>query len=333
MPVSRSLRINLVPVDYVAKAVVELTFDSRAAGKTFHTVAPYDSLPQLGEVMDFVQKWAKTELGCKLKSPIYLPMSPSQMKAAIKLQSTFTGDKKNSDALISLSPYFSENRQFSRTNIDALLGPYDFKWQTVLPKLLNYAVYNSFFHRSDRTVHEQVLFRLESKRYPVTYYDVIEGQAVKKTAEEMRRDIVAATSALKSYGVNAGDKVALTGLNSTKYLAVDIAIGLAGAISVPLYYTTPPADINEVLKASGAKLFFIGIPSLLTRAKELAPEVPIVSICRTPNPTGVNVTSWEEFLSKAQNTQEPIKAPIGFGDIATLRYSSGTTGKPKGAIF
>ena len=45
------------------------------------------------------------------------------------------------------------------------------------------------------------------------------------------------------------------------------------------------------------------------------------------------MTSWEEFLSKAQNTQEPIKAPVGFGDIATLRYSSGTTGKPKGAIF
>ena len=100
----------------------------------------------------------------------------------------------------------------------------------------------------------------------------------------MRHDIVAATSALKSYGVDAGDRVALTGLNSTKYLAVDIAIGLAGAISVPLYYTTPPADINEVLKASGAKLFFVGIPSLLTRAKELTPEVPIVSICRTPNP-------------------------------------------------
>ena len=48
MPVSRSLRINIVPVDYVAKAVVELTFEPKAAGKTFHTVAPYDSLPQLG---------------------------------------------------------------------------------------------------------------------------------------------------------------------------------------------------------------------------------------------------------------------------------------------
>ena len=129
--------------------------------------------------------------------------------------------------------------------------------------------------------------------------------------------------------------MALTGLNSSRYLAVDIAIGLAGAISVPLYYTTPPADINEVLKASGAKLFFVGMPSLLARIKELTPDVPVVSICRVPTPANAerNVISWEEFLSKGKDRPAPVKAPVGFGDIATLRYSSGTTGKPKGAIF
>jgi long-chain acyl-CoA synthetase len=58
MPVSRSLRLNIVPVDYVAEAVAKLTFEPKAAGLTFHTVAPYDSLPKLGDVMDYVQKWA-----------------------------------------------------------------------------------------------------------------------------------------------------------------------------------------------------------------------------------------------------------------------------------
>jgi long-chain acyl-CoA synthetase len=333
MPVSKQLRINIVPVDYVAKAVAQLTFDPKAAGKTFHVVAPFEALPKLGEMMAFVQNWAKTELGCKLTKPMFVPMSASQMKTAIKIQRAFGGDRKVSDALLQLSPYFSENRRFSRANLDALLGTYDFNWREVLPKLLGYAVYNSFFHRSDRTVHEQVLFRLESKRYPITYYDIVEGKVVKKSAEEMRRDILAATSALKSYGIGAGDRVALTGLNSTRYFAVDIAIGLAGAISVPLYYTTPPTDINEVLSASGAKLFFVGMPSLLARAKELATEVPVVNICHVPAQQGTNVTNWEEFLSKAQNTSEPVKAPVGFGDTATLRYSSGTTGKPKGAIF
>ena len=333
MPVSRSLRLNIVPVDYVAKAVAQLTFEPKAAGKTFHVVAPYEALPKLGEAMAFVQEWAKKELGCKLSRPVFMPMSASQMKTAIKLQRAFSGDRRVSDALLQLSPYFSENRQFSRANLDALLGPYDFNWREVLPKLLGYAVYNSFFHRSDRTVHEQVLFRLESKRYPITYYDLTEGKVVKKTAEEMRRDILAATSALKSYGIAAGDRVALTGLNSTRYFAVDIAIGLAGAVSVPLYYTTPPADINEVLAASGAKLFFVGMPSLLARVKELTPTIQVVNICRSAVSQATNVIGWAEFLSKEHDASAQVKAPVGFGDTATLRYSSGTTGKPKGAIF
>jgi long-chain acyl-CoA synthetase len=75
------------------------------------------------------------------------------------------------------------------------------------------------------------------------------------------------------------------------------------------------------------------MPSLLARAKELVAEVPIVNICRTQAPQGTKAIGWEEFLSKAQKTQEQVKAPVGFGDTATLRYSSGTTGKPKGAIF
>jgi len=335
MPVSRSLRINVVPVDYVAKVIAQLTFEPKAEGQTFHVVASHESLPRLGELLDFVQKWAKTELDCKLPNPLYLPMSTSSMKTVLKLQRAFTGDRRVSDALVSLSPYFSENRQFKRDNLDNLLGSCDLKWQEIMPKLLDYAVYNSFFHRSDRTVHEQILFRLESKSHPVTYFDIIEGKIIKKTAQEMRKDILAATSALKSSGIIAGDRVALTGLNSTRYLAVDIAIGLAGAISVPLYYTTPPPDINEILKASGAKLFFIGMPSLLARVKELATDVPVVSICRVPVPTDAqrSVVSWEEFLSKGKGTPAPIKAPVGFGDIATIRYSSGTTGKPKGAVF
>jgi len=336
IPAGSSFRINMVPVDYVARAIAQLTFDAKADGLTFHVVSPHESLPQLGEMLDFVKVWAKNNLGVKLPSALHLPMSTSSTRTLIKIQRLLK--RKNnrvSDALISLAPYFSEKRRFDRSNIDKLLGPYDFKWKEIMPTLLDYSVYNSFFHRTDRTVHEQVLFRLESKSRQITYYDMVEGKSIRKTAQELRKEILATTNALKTYGISPGDRVALTGLNSTKYLAVDIAIGLAGAVSVPLYYTTPPPDINQVLKDSGAKLFFIGIPSLLTRVREITADVPVVSTCRTPTPTEVqtNVVSWEEFLSKGNATISLDKAPVGFGDTATLRYSSGTTGKPKGAIF
>jgi long-chain acyl-CoA synthetase len=336
MPVSRSLRINVVPVDYVAEAVAKLTFDPEAVGQTFHLVAPYQSLITLKELLEIVQKWARTELCVKLPRPICIPMSVSLMKAVIRLQRVFQRrNRRISDALSALAPYFSENRQFQRTNTDRLLGVYNPQWKEIWPHLLEYAAYNSFLHRSDRTVHEQALFRLESISYPVTYYDIVEDQIVKKTAAEMRRDILAAVSALHGFGIKEGDRVALTGLNSTRYLAVDLAIGLVGAVSVPLYYTSPPADINQILLSSGSKVFFVGMPSLLVRIGELCPDVPVVSLIRGPLPQALSrkVDSWEEFLSKGVGTDSNVKAPVGFGDTATLRYSSGTTGKPKGAVF
>ncbi len=335
MPIGRSLRINIVPVDYVAEAVTKLTFDSRAAGLTFHLVAPKQSLLTVGELLDFLQKWAKTELGVKLPRPICIPMSTSGMRAVIKLQRVFQRNRRVSDALTALAPYFSEKRRFQRTNSDNLLGAYNPSWKDIFPRLLQYAVYNSFLHRSDRTVHEQALFRLESKSYPVTYYDIVEGQIVRKTAAEMRSDILAVVGALQSLGIKAGDRVALTGLNSSRYLATDLAIGLIGAVSVPLYYTAPPADMNSILLSSGSKIFFVGMPSLLVRAGELRPEVPVISICRGPLPQNLprKVESWEEFLSRSAGTNPIVRAPVGFDDTATLRYSSGTTGTPKGSIY
>ena len=149
----------------------------------------------------------------------------------------------------------------------------------------------------------------------------------------MREEILSVTDALRSMGISAGDRVALTGLNCSDYLAVDVAIGLVGAISVPLYYTTPPADVDQVLKASESKLFFVGMPSLLARIGELTADVPIVSFCRGAPSQNSKVIAWTDFLAKATSNATPKMAPVGFGDIATLRYSSGTTGKPKGAIF
>ena len=58
-----------------------------------------------------------------------------------------------------LAPYLGDRRRFDRQNSDQLLGPYDLDWRSYLPRLLEYATTHGFLHRSDRTVHEQVLFR------------------------------------------------------------------------------------------------------------------------------------------------------------------------------
>ena len=89
-----------------------------------------------------------------------------------------------------LAPYMNEDREFSRTNTRKFIGPYTLQWEKFLPKILNYAVYNGFFHRSERTVHEQVLFRLRSKSRPVQYYDIANGKFLERKNSDVRKDIL-----------------------------------------------------------------------------------------------------------------------------------------------
>lgn len=338
VPVSPSLKINLVPVDYVAEAVSDLTFDPNAEGQNFHLTAPYESLPSVRELVDFINTWAQDNMDLKLPNLIFLPLS-SKIPHLSNLQS-LTGSKGGTISTVALlSPYFNERREFSRKNIDKLMGPYEISWKSLLPKILDYAIYMGFFHRSDRTIHEQVLFRLKSQSMPVEYYDAVEGRFEKRSSSELREDMVKAAVALSSLGVGPGDRVAVVGFNSTRYLTLDVAIGLVGAVSVPLYYTSPLDEIKEILDDCKASVLFVGTPRIMDKIGEFEETgTKIVSFCRESVEIPRDIISWDEFLdlgSEDEVMNFPVNpvAPVDFNNIATIRYTSGTTGKPSGVTF
>src|SRR4030095_6210178 len=152
--------------------------------------------------------------------------------------------------------------------------------------------------------------------------------AVDRDAGTVRAEMLAAAGALRRLGVRPGDRVAVVGVNSTRYLTVDVAVGLAGAVGVPLHPTSPPAELDEVLAASGARLLLVGVPAVLARLNELRTRLPVVSFCQGPTPAGV--LAWADFLSSRTAAPGPATAPVGPDDLATIRYTSGTTGRPKG---
>lgn len=335
LPVSDKLRINMVPVDYVTRAVSKLTFDTQADGKTFHLTTPHNNLPTIRELIDFVQEWSDNNLTVKPPKPVYIPIS-SFLPTIGKFLSGSGGIGKT---LKELAPYMNENRKFERENTKQYLD-YNYNWKDYLPNLLNFAVYNGFFHRSNRTVHEQILYRLKSHSWPVKYYDVIKGKHLYRSPKEMRHEILKTVKSLKKLEIGYGDKVAIAGYNSTRYLVLDVAIGLLGAISVPIYYTSPFNEINQILKDCEAKALFIGTPDLLENLNEVETPISIVSFCNDHNKPDFSAPIlWEDFLDLGVEngdkgfSKEDISAPVDFNDIATIRYTSGTTGKPAGVTF
>ena len=124
VPVNPRLRVNIVPVDHVADAIVRLLIDPRAEGRTVHLTAPRSSLPTAAELVRAVREWARAELGVRLPRPLLVPLPHVRVPG------------RAGDRLDVLLPYLSERRTFRRDDADRLLGPYELRWQAYLPTLI-----------------------------------------------------------------------------------------------------------------------------------------------------------------------------------------------------
>ncbi|HEU4539754.1 MAG TPA: AMP-binding protein [Jiangellaceae bacterium] len=332
-PTSRRQRVNIVPVDHVAEAIVHLTFEPAAAGLTFHLAAPTAELPTAVELMRFVRTWACERLGVRLPQVVFVPVPRLRRTAAAATELERRGHPRSGSGVAALRPYLRETRRFRRDNSERMLGPYALPWRSYMPVLLEHAVNRGFLHRSDRTVHEQALFRLGSRSLAVRYLDVLGDRIEARSGPELRDDVLAAAAALRSMGINPGARIAMIGPNSTRYLTVDLAIGLVGAVSVPMYPTSPNEDIEHIVRASGAELLFAGSTDITKRLGPVASGLRCVSFARSSDGIAGPVEGWDAFLRRGRGAPPVPRSPVSFDAVATLRYTSGTTGPPKGVAF
>ncbi|MBQ6527742.1 MAG: SDR family oxidoreductase, partial [Clostridia bacterium] len=331
LPIRADTALNLVPVDWVADAVAKVLYAEGVDGQTFHLTCPKEAAPKAGELVEHVRSFAKEQLSLDLARPVFLPL-PFLKKAGLAYNRKEEDRKKSSlTNLLTLLPYFFSEQTFERSRTDAVCGAYTLKWQDYMNRLLAFACRKNFMRQTGQTVFEQACVRRGSSRYPISYYDVGEGGIQKVSGPEINARIDQALSAMWAWGIRKGDRVALTGINTSDYLVIEQAIGLIGAVSVPIYYTSPAQETGVLLEKSGAGWFFVGDKRMMTQLDALTTKARIVtfSVVRDQCPKGG--MTWADFLSKAGEKVTPVGPDPE--DLATIRYTSGTTGEPKGVTF
>jgi fatty-acyl-CoA synthase len=138
---------------------------------------------------------------------------------------------------------------------------------------------------------------------------------------------------LAALGVVSGDRVAWTGGNHPSALETLYACGQLGAIWVPLNARLAAPEAEFVLTHSGASVVVHGRDhgELADALRDRLPAVRHWVAAEPPSDGGSECLPYEELLADAD--PEPRDEPVALDDPCLIMYTSGTTGRPKGAVL
>ncbi|TDD16433.1 AMP-dependent synthetase/ligase [Nonomuraea diastatica] len=140
------------------------------------------------------------------------------------------------------------------------------------------------------------------------------------TAAEFRDQVVEVARGLIAAGVEHGDRVALMSRTRYEWTLVDYAIWSVGAVTVPVYETSSADQVAWILADSEARAAFVELDSHEETVREAAPGLKAVwRIDGTLDAEGVPASAVDERRER-----------VASSDLATIVYTSGTTGRPKG---
>jgi long-chain acyl-CoA synthetase len=130
-------------------------------------------------------------------------------------------------------------------------------------------------------------------------------------------------------GIRPGDAVGIMSRTRYEWALVDFALWFAGAVSVPIYETSAPAQIEWVLSDSDAVALIIENSEHQKRFESIKAMVPSVKkVWKLEDDSLVKLVADGKDISDDQ--LEKARASLNLDSLATIIYTSGTTGKPKG---
>lgn len=186
------------------------------------------------------------------------------------------------------------------------------------------------------------LFRERLRRTPdasaYRYFDDRSGQWSDCTWRQMEAQVARWQRALQGEQLQPGDRVAVMLANCREWVLFDqAALGL-GLVVVPLYVNDSPENLSYVLEDSGARLLLIqGIwqwRQFVQVANRLRHLQRVLTVDEIEAEEEEPRLRWiEEWLPPSRPEQELISAESGPDELATIVYTSGTSGRPKGVML
>ena len=180
-----------------------------------------------------------------------------------------------------------------------------------------------------------------------------DGTIIRLTFDELAEGVATATRAIVANGIDRGDRVAIWAPNCAEWVLAALGAVGAGALLVPLNTRFKGAEAAYVLRESGARMLFTvegflgnDYPQMLDEAAaagDKMPDLERVVVLRTGDggggsrtAKGEQVVDWQVFLQEGGLCSEDVAAgrtaSITPGDLSDLVFTSGTTGRPKGAM-
>ena len=155
------------------------------------------------------------------------------------------------------------------------------------------------------------------------------------TYREFRDRTMPVAKALQDAGFAAGDRTAIIMTNQSKWLIAAYAVFYSGGVLVPLDYKLTADEQWQLLKHSGARMLITEYPIWrqlsVAKGRAAATEIQMVIVTEAPIETDlVGGVRWEV---SSTHTGEPEFRPRAHSDAATIVYSSGTGGRPKGCVM
>jgi long-chain acyl-CoA synthetase len=152
------------------------------------------------------------------------------------------------------------------------------------------------------------------------------------TTREFHEQVVALAKGFVAAGIQPGDKVGLMCKTRYEWTLIDFAMWFAGAVLVPVYETSSPAQVRWNLADSGSIAVIVETADHFARFDEVHPDLPAIR-----NVWQIDLGDLDKLVaSGADVPDEEIerRRSLAVGsDIATLIYTSGSTGRPKGCVL